>query len=203
LIEGSGDAGSDGDTPPIPARGLIMSYEEYEDEPYVIIEKHSGGTGSFLLGIAIGAGMALLLAPQSGRKTRRDIERRARLAKQRAEGIAHDVGDRMNEQLSRARSEVEARLDSARTQIDFRRQQVQSAVQAGRVAARDAREELERRIADTKAAYQAGVSVGRERAEARELESGDSTDDVVPASASRSSRGTRRQSRGAGEASGA
>ena len=179
-----------------------MSYEEYEDEPYVIIEKHSGGTGSFLLGIAIGAGMTLLLAPQSGRKTRRDIERRARLAKQRAEGIAHDVGDRMNEQLSRARSEVEAKLDSARTQIDFRRQQVQSAVQAGRVAARDAREELERRIADTKAAYQAGVSVGRERAEARELESGDSTDDVAPASASRT-RGTRRQSRGAGEASGA
>ena len=52
------------------------------------------------------------------------------------------------------------------------------------------------------AAYQAGVSVGRERAEARELEEGETDEDVTPAATSRGSRGTRRQSRGAGEASG-
>ena len=52
---------------------------EYEDEePYVIIEKHSGSVGSLLLGVAIGAGLALLFAPQSGPETRRGISRQAR-----------------------------------------------------------------------------------------------------------------------------
>jgi hypothetical protein len=43
----------------------------------------------------------------------------------------------------------------------MRKQQVTRAVQAGRAAAQDARGELERRIAETKAAYQAGADVAR------------------------------------------
>lgn len=179
-----------------------MSYEDYEEEPFVIIEKHSGGAGGFLAGVAIGAGLALLLAPQSGRKTRQDIERRAKEARERAEHLANDVGDRVSDQIHRARTQVEAQLDSARSQIDFRKQQVQSAVEAGRAAARDARGELERRIADTKAAYQAGVEVGRERAEPQE-------DAVSPSveqgrtSSTASARPPRRSARGVSDASGA
>lgn len=183
-----------------------MSYDEFDDEPHVIIEKHSGGSGNFLLGIALGAGLALLLAPQSGRKTRRDIERRARMARQRAEDLAQDVGDRVTDQLSRARNEVELKLDTARSEIDLRKRQVQSAVHAGREAARDARDELERRIADTKAAYQAGVDVSRERAEAREPEDGDFVEEIAEdlvQESTRGARGSRRQVRSSGEASGA
>ena len=41
-----------------------------DDEPYVVIERQQGsGIGSFLLGAAIGAGIALLLAPRSGAST--------------------------------------------------------------------------------------------------------------------------------------
>jgi len=43
----------------------------------------------------------------------------------------------------------------------MKREQVQRAMEAGRTAARQAREELENRIAETKAAYDAGVSVAR------------------------------------------
>lgn len=171
-----------------------MPYADYDAEPYVIVEKHSGGTGSFLIGVALGAGIALLLAPQSGRKTRRDIERRAREARDRAEEVAHDVSDRVSDRFARARSEVESRIDSAKSELDFRRQQVHSAVEAGRVAARDARAELERRIADTKAAYQAGVEEARG-------EPDDAVDDIATPELSVSSeipRSPRRSSRGGG-----
>src|SRR5262249_59675829 len=57
-----------------------------DDQPYVVIEKQSGGggLGSFVVGLAIGAGLALLFAPQSGEATRRDLRRRARRAKRAA-----------------------------------------------------------------------------------------------------------------------
>ena len=35
-----------------------------DDKPVIIIEKSSGGLGGFFLGLLIGAGAALLLAPQ-------------------------------------------------------------------------------------------------------------------------------------------
>ena len=55
-----------------------MSRHEYDDEPYVVIEQSQGSFGSFLVGIAIGAGVALLLAPDSGIETRRRLRRSAR-----------------------------------------------------------------------------------------------------------------------------
>ena len=62
-----------------------MRRVDYDDEPTVIIERTSGGVGSFLLGVAIGAAAALLLAPQSGAATRRDLRRGARRAKRAAQ----------------------------------------------------------------------------------------------------------------------
>ena len=39
--------------------------EPYDREPYVIVERReSAGVGPFLIGLAFGAGVALLLAPQ-------------------------------------------------------------------------------------------------------------------------------------------
>ncbi len=47
--------------------------------------------GAFLLGGIVGAGLALLLAPQSGKRTREDIAWVATKAKRRAGDIAEDV----------------------------------------------------------------------------------------------------------------
>jgi gas vesicle protein len=44
-----------------------------------------------LVGAILGAGAALLLAPQSGRKTRKDIARYARKTSKMAEGVAGEV----------------------------------------------------------------------------------------------------------------
>jgi len=48
---------------------------------------------------------------------------------------------------------VEEGIDSAREAVDVRRRRVSTAVEAGRTAAREAREELEYRLAESKAAY--------------------------------------------------
>lgn len=141
-----------------------MSRRDYydDDDSRIIIERHhSAGVGSFLLGVAIGAGIALLVAPRSGAATRRDIKRRAMRVKRAAETAATDVTDSVVGTFQEARRKVEDQIDSVRQAVDLKRQQVHRAMDAGRAAAREAREELEQRIAETKAAYGAGAAVAR------------------------------------------
>ncbi|MHB1222835.1 MAG: YtxH domain-containing protein [Gemmatimonadaceae bacterium] len=144
----------------------MARYDYDDDEPYIIIERHDGSVGSLLLGVALGAGLALLFAPQSGEETRRDIEERARRARVRAGELADEVSASVSGTIDQARSQVEERLDAARGAVDMRRQQVSRAVEAGRAAAQQARHELERRIAEGKAAYEAGVTAARTQSSA-------------------------------------
>jgi gas vesicle protein len=132
-----------------------MSRYDYEqDEPYVVIEKHeSAGITPFLVGLAVGAGVALLFAPRSGRATRRDIKRRAMRVRQAAEDTVTGVADTVAEGFNAARQRVEDQIDSARQAIDLKKRQVSRAMEAGRAAAEEARVELEQRIAESKAAY--------------------------------------------------
>lgn len=139
----------------------MARYDFEDDEPYIIIERNEGSVGSLLLGVALGAGLALLFAPQSGEQTRRDIECQARRARARAGRLADEVSASVTDTLDHARAQVEERLDAARGAVDMRREQVTRAVEAGRAAAQQARSELERRIAEGKAAYEAGVSAAR------------------------------------------
>jgi gas vesicle protein len=129
----------------------MSQYEFEDDEPYMVIEKHeSAGIAPFLVGLAVGAGVALLFAPRSGAATRRDIKRRANRVKGAAVQVVTDTRRRVVDQS-----------DSARQAIDLKKRQVNRAMDAGRMAARDARDELEQRIAETKAAYSAGASAPR------------------------------------------
>ncbi|GLC26260.1 YtxH domain-containing protein [Roseisolibacter agri] len=149
-----------------------MRHDEYDDEPTVVIEKHSGSVGSFLIGLAVGAGVALLFAPQPGIETRRQISRRARDARDRAMDLADDVTNQITDQIDRTREVVTERVDRAREAVDLKRRQVRRAIDAGRTAATEARVDLERRIAETKAAYQAGARVAREELERGRVGSG-------------------------------
>jgi gas vesicle protein len=159
----------------------MSRHEEDEDERYYVVEEKGGGVGSFLLGAMIGAGIALLLAPQSGEETRRDIKRKAREVSDAAKDAAGDLQDTVADSYSRAKASVGTRIDSARQAIDLKKHQASEAIRAGREAAAQAREELEARLAETKAGYQAGADVARtpsRRASAnppapRDAESGD------------------------------
>ena len=124
-----------------------------DDEPYVVIEKHEGSVGSFLMGLAVGAGIALLFAPRSGADTRRAIGDGARRVRDRASDIVEDAAETVTDTFDAAKARVEERIDSVRNAVEIKKRQVLSAVDAGRAAAEHARDELERRIAETKAAY--------------------------------------------------
>jgi gas vesicle protein len=131
----------------------MSRYDLDDDDRVVVIEQHSAGVTPFLVGMALGAGLALLFAPSSGIETRRQIRQRAMRVRRAAEQVASDVTDTVNETFHDARRRVEERIDSARDAIDLKRRQVHRAMEAGRAAAQQARDELEQRIADTKAAY--------------------------------------------------
>lgn len=134
-------------------------YEWYDDdepyvrEPYVIIERREPGIGSFLVGIALGAGVALLLAPQSGEETRREIARRARRAQDAAQDFVEDVSGTVADKFQEVRATVEERIEATLDAVDDKKRRMSNAFHAGRAAAREARGELEQRIAESKAAY--------------------------------------------------
>lgn len=135
-------------------------YEWYDDDPYVaerpyvVVERsESPGIGSFLIGLALGAGAALLLAPQSGEETRREIARRARRAQEAAQDLVEDLSGTVADKFQDVRASVEERIEATFEAVDAKRRQVSNAFEAGRAAARETRGELEHRIAERKAAY--------------------------------------------------
>ncbi len=78
---------------------------------------------SFLLGGIVGAGLALLLAPQSGPETRRRITE-----------LSGDVRKRADEAFDQAREAVESAFERGRGTIQEKREAVTSAIEAGREA---------------------------------------------------------------------
>lgn len=135
-------------------------YDSYDDEPYllerpyVIVERReSAGIGSFMIGLALGAGVALLLAPQSGEETRRVIAKRARRAQEAAQDFVEDVSGTVADKFQEVRASVEERIEATLEAVDAGKRQVTNAFDAGRAAARQTRGELEHRIAERKAAY--------------------------------------------------
>ena len=129
--------------------------DPHVERPYVIVERHdsSGGIGSLFIGLALGAGIALLLAPQSGEETRRAVARRARRAQEAAQDFVEDVSGTVADKFNQVRASVEERIDATFEAVDAKKRQVSNAVEAGRAAARKTRGELEHRIAERKAAY--------------------------------------------------
>jgi gas vesicle protein len=129
-------------------------YDLYDDEPYVIVENREGSAiAPFLIGLALGAGIALLIAPQSGEETRREIADKVKRAKYAARDAVGELGDAIGDTFDQAREKVGDGLESAREAVDVRRRRVSTAFEAGRAAARQAREELEYRLAESKAAH--------------------------------------------------
>jgi gas vesicle protein len=109
-------------------------------QPRIVIEERGGGAGSFLLGVLVGAGAALLLAPRSGRETQRDI-----------------------------RGFVTGRVDAVRGAVDTGVEQARTAVHEGRSAAAQARTDLQRRVEEAKASYRGGQRPEPPRAPALQL----------------------------------
>lgn len=135
---------------------------DYDDDfPTLVIETRSeGGTGTFLLGVLVGAAAALLLAPRSGPETQAEIAGAVRRLRDDVEGRVSDARESVVGRVSRARDQVEDRVGSVRDGVGSRVRQARAALDAGVDAARDAREELQRRVDDAKRAYRS--TLGRD-----------------------------------------
>ena len=121
-----------------------------DDSPVVVVERSSGGLGGFLLGLLIGAGAALLFAPQSGEETREALRNRGRRLREDAQARAEEWQERFEEGYDRAKERLEEGFESARKTLSEKRKDAREALEAGKAAVHSARDELERRLAEAR-----------------------------------------------------
>lgn len=130
----------------------MRSHDE-NDDLEIVIEEGGGGLRTFALGVLVGAGAALLLAPRTGRETQREVARALGGLRDRgAGGTASSVGG----WVGSTRGRVTGRLDDVRQAVDDGLGKVRGAVEEGRMAARQARGELRRRMDEARETYRSG-----------------------------------------------
>jgi len=71
-------------------------------------------TGAFLIGGVIGAAVALLYAPKSGRETRKDIARTAKKVKKETVHLVEDVIDSINDFAGDVKDKVSDIIDQGK-----------------------------------------------------------------------------------------
>ncbi|MFY7921285.1 MAG: YtxH domain-containing protein, partial [Gemmatimonas sp.] len=121
------------------------------------------GIGMLLLGLALGAGAALLFAPASGRETRERLSREARRAGRRVKDLTEELGDTVADQVERARFSVDEQVGRAKDAVQSRVEAVNDAVSASMTAASHARADIERAVEHSKQAYADGRRAYGER----------------------------------------
>jgi gas vesicle protein len=125
---------------------------DYDDLPQIVVERRSGSVSSFLFGVLLGAGIALLLAPRSGTETRAGIRESALRLRRSAE-----------DRLRQVRETVVHAMDDVRDEIDDRLEVARHAVEAGRRAARETRAAMERGIREVREAAGGGERAAQPR----------------------------------------
>lgn len=94
---------------------------------------HSATVGSLMLlsGGIIGAGLALLYAPQSGKKTRKQIARYGRKARNEAEEAARDAADYVSEMVDTISDQTSELVDRGGDVASHWRKNLLSSIENG------------------------------------------------------------------------
>ncbi len=127
----------------------------HDDDDDEVVERHGSPVVPFLWGLAVGAALGLLFAPMSGEELRADLASRSRKLKDLASQKVDELEDLVAGRYEEARARVEEGLESAKRSVKEGRQTARDVVEAGRDVAQSAREELERRLADSREARRA------------------------------------------------
>ncbi|WP_428278615.1 YtxH domain-containing protein [Candidatus Palauibacter sp.] len=150
---------------------------EQDQQPYVVVERRASGVVAFLCGALVGAGVALLLAPKSGRETQADLKEGARRLREGTGERLTDLRDTLGERYDRTRDRVETQVGTFRRNVADRQKKAGEAIKAGKDAARQARSDLEARVSESKEAYRAALAEGGDPEGHPEDGSGDATGD--------------------------
>lgn len=123
-----------------------------DDRDVTVIEADgSSGLKWFILGAAIGAGLGLLFAPQSGDRTRRDLARRGRKLRAQAEDKLDDLGEDLQARGRKLKETMSELADDVVDEMkDGKRKLERTAVSA--------RDELEHRLAEARSRARAAVA---------------------------------------------
>lgn len=78
---------------------------------------------SFLLGGVVGAGLALLVAPQSGEETRRKMK-----------DLADEIKDKTTEYINQTKDKVSSVADEGKEYYDEKKSLIKAAIEAGKEA---------------------------------------------------------------------
>ncbi len=68
----------------------------------------------FLTGFALGGAVALLTAPQSGKRTRREIQRKAEDVQTQLEDLGEELIERGREMVERARTTAQQKISEVK-----------------------------------------------------------------------------------------
>jgi gas vesicle protein len=82
--------------PKLENRAMFFDDDDDDDRRVVYVERGGSSVKALLLGALIGAGLALLYAPQSGEETRRGLKRRLRKVRALAEEKVDELGERLS-----------------------------------------------------------------------------------------------------------
>lgn len=129
-------------------------------QPYVVVERRGSNIVAFIAGALMGAGVALLLAPKSGRETQADLREGARRFSEGAGEKLTDLRDTLEDRYGQTREGLGERVGAIRENVRDRQRKAEEAIKAGKDAARQARSDLEARVAESKAAYRAALVGG-------------------------------------------
>ena len=132
-----------------------------DDEDVVYVERGSS-LAPFLWGLGIGAVAALLLAPMSGQELRDELGRRGRRLGRMAGEKAEELEEMVSDGFARVKGRVEEGVDEARRAVREGRDYARDVADAGRSAAVTARDELEKRLAEARAARRGARPNGEE-----------------------------------------
>ena len=89
---------------------------------------------AFVLGGIVGAGVALLLAPQSGIETRRKIKELTDDVKEKATDYAGTVKEKATDYAGTAKEKVASTVDKAKELFEEKKSALTAAVEAGKEA---------------------------------------------------------------------
>lgn len=94
-------------------------------------DRLTAGALLVIAGGLVGAGLALLFAPQSGKKTRRDISRFATKVKDRAEDLAGEFGDTVEDLVETIADRAAELMDQGKGLAQSARREIIKALDEG------------------------------------------------------------------------
>lgn len=109
-------------------------------------KKVAAGALMLVAGGIIGAGLALLFAPQSGKKTRKDITRYARKAKHRADDVVDDFSDTVSELVDTVGEKAADILDKGKDLAYDAKKELLKAIEEGQARLEKQRAKLSKII---------------------------------------------------------